>query len=543
MKSRMRRSLACIAATILLAVGFSINFAAAETTLRVGESDHGDIDPHQGTLLADSILMYNIYDMLVFPSLDVETNEMRPHLAESIDIDETGTVYTIKLRPNVKFHSGNTMTANDVVFSINRILALKKGYSFLFDGWVESAEAKDPLTAVITLTKPYGAFYSSLSRLGIVDSKTIMANKNEGPHGEFGDYGSEWLLKNSAGTGAYKVVFHARTERTELHKFEDYFLGHNPKAPDIVTFGYGQTDLVVLTLFGQGKLDLVRPLIQPATKAELLKIEGVSLAREPGVMQLFIMLNNTKAPLDDVHCRKALAYAVDYASIHSLEEVIPGLRGAKAAYGPLLETLPGFDPMLAPFAERDMEKAKAELAQCRYDPGDHRLQLIWMASNRKGEQIGLLLQSNWQELGFKSDIESRVWAHFVSELARPESAAMVAPVYISPPVPDPDSFLYQTYHSSRHGQWAAAGYFADAEVDELLEKGRTMPVGAERNELYRQVSQRIIDLQAAIFAMQLVNLIPKRDTFFWPNLETPGMNLGLQGGNHLFRLMEMKDSN
>ena len=153
--------------------------------------------------------MYNIYDMLVFPALDGAT-EMRPHLAESIDIDETGTVYTIKLRPDVKFHSGNTMTADDVVFSMNRILALKKGYSFLFDGWVESAEAKDPLTAVITLTKPYGAFYSSLSRLGIVDSKTIMANKGEGPHGEFGDYGASWLLKNSAGTGAYKVVSHAR---------------------------------------------------------------------------------------------------------------------------------------------------------------------------------------------------------------------------------------------------------------------------------------------------------------------------------------------
>ena len=72
-------------------------------------------------------------------------------------------------------------------------------------------------------------------------------------------------------------------------------------------------------------------------------------------------------------------------------------------------------------------------------PADHRLQLIWMASNRKGEQIALLLQSNWQELGFQSDIESRVWAHFVSEIARPESAPMVAPVYISPPIPDPDS--------------------------------------------------------------------------------------------------------
>ena len=83
-------------------------------------------------------------------------------------------------------------------------------------------------------------------------------------------------------------------------------------------------------------------------------------------MQLFIMLNHTKPPLDDVHCRKALAYAVDYKSIHSLEEVIPGLEGAKAAYGPLLETLPGFDPALSAFAGRDVEKAKAELAQCKY---------------------------------------------------------------------------------------------------------------------------------------------------------------------------------
>ena len=538
----MKRFLAGVAAGVLFAAAFAVGAAQAETTLRVGEADHGDIDPHQGSLFADSILSFNIYDTLVFPSMDGKSTEMKPFLAESITADVTGTVYTVKLRPNVKFHSGNVMTAEDVAFSMDRMLAINKGYSFLFAGWVKSSVAKDPQTVVFTLTNPYAAFYPSLVRLGIVDKKTVLANKRPGPNAEFGDYGADWLLKNGAGTGAYSVVSHARTERTELRKFKDHFLGVKPKAPDVVRFSYSQPDLVVLTLFRQGEMDLVRPLIQPETKLELLKIKGVTLAQESGVQQFFLKMNNTKAPVDDVHCRKALALSIDYETLHGLENV-GELKGAKPAQGPLLETHPGFDPNWAPYAKRDMAAAKAELAKCKYKAGDHRLQIVWMSSNRKTERIALMMQQNWEELGFKADIEVRIWAHFTEQVAKPDSAPMIVPVYISTPVPDPDSYLYQTYHSSRHGQWAAAEYFKDAEVDSMLEKGRTMPGGAERTALYKKAAPRIRDLQPAIFGFQQVNLVPKRDTFMWPNLEKPNMNTGIQGGNHLFRLMEMKAAN
>ncbi|MBM3560856.1 MAG: ABC transporter substrate-binding protein, partial [Alphaproteobacteria bacterium] len=523
---RMFARLAGVAAGVLLAAALATPPASAETVLRVGEADHGDIDPHQGTLFADSILQYNIYDTLVYPALDGSGRGIVPHLAERIDVDATGTLYTVKLKPNVKFHSGNTMSADDVVFSMNRVLAIKKGYSFLFDGWVEKSTAKDPLTVEFKLTKPYGAFYASLVRLGIVDAKTVLANKQAGPHGEFGDYGAAWLLLNSAGTGAYRVVSHERTVQTELRKFKDYFLGVGPKAPDVVRFRYAMQDLTVVTLFRQGELDLVRPLVQPETKRELLKISGVTLAPEAGVQSFFLMMNNAKAPFDDPACRRAFAYAVDYESIHSLEDVTPELRGAKPAKGPLMETHPGFDPSLGEFAKRDLAKAKAELANCKYKPGAQRIQIVWMSANRKTERFALLLQNNWKDLGFESDIEPRVWAHFTEQVAKPETAPMVVPIYVSTPVPDPDSYLFQSYHSSRHGQWAAASYFKDAEVDRLLEQGRGMPVGPERTALYQKANQRIRELQPVIFGLQQVNLIPKRDTFVWPNLERPKMNTG-----------------
>ena len=535
----MKRILAGIAAGVLFAAAFAVGAARAETTLRVGEADHGDIDPHQGTLFADSILTFNIYDTLVFPSMDGKSTEMKPHLAEKIESDASGLNYTVTLRPNVKFHSGNVMTAEDVVFSMERMIAINKGYSYLFTATVKSTVAKDPRTVVFTLKEPNASFYASLVRFGIVDKKTVLANKRPGNHGDNGDYGVDWVLKNGAGTGAYQVISHSRTERTELRKFKDYFLGVSPKAPDVVRFSYSQPDLVVLTLFRQGEMDLVRPLIQPETKMELLKVKGVTLVPESGVQQFFLKMNNTKKPVDDVHCRKALALSIDYETRHALENV-GDLKGAKPAKGPLLETHPGFDPNWAPYAKRDMAAAKAELAQCKYKPGDHRLQIVWMATNRKTERLALMMQQNWEELGFKADIESRIWAHFTEQVAKPDSAPMIVPVYVSTPIPDPDSYLYQTYHSSRHGQWLSAEYFKDAEVDAMLDKGRTMPGGAERIELYKKVATRIRDLQPAIFGFQQVNLVPKRDTFMWPNLEKPNMNTGIQGGNHLFRLMEMK---
>ena len=102
----------------VVAASASIASAAfAETVLRLDEVAVGELDPAKASDYADSILMFNVYDTLVLP------NQGSPghsgHLAESWSSD--GATFTFNLRDGVSFQSGNTMTAKDVVYSLDRV--------------------------------------------------------------------------------------------------------------------------------------------------------------------------------------------------------------------------------------------------------------------------------------------------------------------------------------------------------------------------------------------------------------------------------------
>lgn len=530
----MKRLFAVAAAFGLLSMSTAY---AAERVLRTDETGVGELDPHIASDVADSMLLYNIYDTLVFPAIDAKTNEFRPHLAEKIDID--GTTYTVTLRPNLKFHSGNPVTSEDVVFSLNRALAINRGFAYLFRGWIESAQAKDARTVVIKLSKPYTTFYASLTRLGIVDSKLVMSKKEAGTFGDFGDYGQKFLNTNDAGSGAYRVESHKPDELTVMKKFDGYFLPFVPTAPDTVRMAYGLKEPTILTLMQRGEHDIVNQWISPETKKALGAIKGVTHLQEAGIAAFFIKLNNTKPPFDDVHCRKAFALAVDYQALRGIE-TIGDIQGARPSRGPLLDSMKGFDPTMPAFEKQDMAKAKAELAQCKHKPGSHRIQITWLAEVAKEERIALLLQQNWGELGFQGDVERLPSPLWYQQVAKAETTPMVQQLYSNARTPDPDSYLYNIYHSTQHGQFSAAEYFKDAEVDKMLDEGRAMPNGPARDEHYKKLVRRIVDLQPSIYGYQVVNLYAKRDSVSVPTLEDPKLNTGLMGGNFIFRLIAVK---
>ena len=130
---------ALIAATSLTAIAaIAASPAAAETVLRLDEVAVGELDPAKATDYADSILMFNVYDTLVLSKQGGAG--VVPHLAESWETD--GKTYTFKLRTDVKFQSGNPLTADDVVFSLDRMKKIGQGLSYLFAN-VEKAEAVD----------------------------------------------------------------------------------------------------------------------------------------------------------------------------------------------------------------------------------------------------------------------------------------------------------------------------------------------------------------------------------------------------------------
>ena len=141
---------ALIAATSLAGIAvITASPAAAETVLRLDEVAVGELDPAKATDYADSMLMFNVYDTLVLSKQGGAG--VVPHLAESWETD--GKTYTFKLRTDVKFQSGNPLTADDVVFSLDRMKGIGQGLSYLFAN-VEKAEAVDAGTRQVHAVQP-----------------------------------------------------------------------------------------------------------------------------------------------------------------------------------------------------------------------------------------------------------------------------------------------------------------------------------------------------------------------------------------------------
>ena len=151
----------------------------------------------------------NVYDRLVtYPADDVE--DLQGHVAESWSIADDGKTYTFKVRDGISFHSGNPLTAEDAVFSLQRGVKLNLTPAFIlsqFGFTAENVEQRikvvDPRTFTVALDQPYAPtffLYCLTATVGsVVDKQLVMAHEQDG------DLGHDWLKTASAGSGPFKL--------------------------------------------------------------------------------------------------------------------------------------------------------------------------------------------------------------------------------------------------------------------------------------------------------------------------------------------------
>ena len=527
---------ALVTATSLAAIDTATTSpAAAETVLRLDEVAVGELDPAKATDYADSMLMFNVYDTLVLSKQGGAG--VVPHLADSWTVADDGKSYTFKLHPGVKFQSGNPLTADDVVFSLDRMKAIGQGLSYLFAN-VQKAEAVDASTVKFTLSEPYSPFVSALLRLPIVDKKLTMENLAAGD-GEMKDWGQAWLSTHGAGTGAYKVVSHNPQEETVMAKNPDYFLGVPAKAPDTVRLRYGLEAATVRTLVAQGEHDITSQWLPPEV-LKALAADGAQLLTESGTAGFYIKMNTAKKPLDDVNCRLALTYAFDYAAgikmVAITDKVSQGSPASGALPVGMLGSLPASDAYT-----RDLAKAKDYLSKCKYKPEDFTLELSWVGEVPLEERFALLMQANFAEIGIKSEVKKIPWALFTEQVTKPENTPNVSQVFVNAVTADPDTLIYGMYNSSAAGTWQSPEYLKDAKVDELLNKGRTVTSDADRAAAYAELGKRLKELAPTIYAQDQTAVFAASKRVSVPALTDKSKAFGLSGMGFTFRLMEMNE--
>lgn len=485
------------------------------------------IDPAVGSYYSSFFSFVNLYDALVMPTAD---GRVIPWLAKTWYASDDGLSYTFELVKGVTFHDGTELTAEDVAFSMNRLLTIGEGYAYLFMGRVESAEVVDEYTVKINMAKPFGPFVSTLPRLHILSKECVMEHITPGPYGEFGDYGKEYLLTHDCGSGAYMVKEVMPEEHLLMEKFDEYFFGHKWNAPDeVVCIRVAETATAVRMMQTQ---DLeITDQWQPVSSWEALDaIEGVDIAAfYPGTV-FHYMMHTRKPPTDDIHFRKAMAWAFDYEV--AVATIFPGSR---RSVGPVAATTPGHVGVFQ--YHRDLEKAHAELQLSKYYGQLHQypVELHCIADLPEQEKLALLFQANMAEIGIEVEVVRVPWIRVVDEMASQEASPNIVGAFVTPDYPETVSILESRYHSRSAATWQQNEWLLDPDIDSMIDDALATIDWEERFRKCGKIQEKIVELCPSLFLLDQV----EKHAYQAAYVDWPYANIPVEGYNMQFRNIQV----
>jgi peptide/nickel transport system substrate-binding protein len=465
------------------------------------------IDPAKHVDESSHHAVINMYDPLLYPKVAEGSMEPGPHVAESWRVTDGGKTYTFQIRKGIRFHDGRELTADDVVFSFQRMLALKKGFAWLWSGVLtaEQVRAVGPHTVVFTLSQPYAPFLSTLTQLFIVNRDQVLANKKPGAFGDLGDYGEAYLGEKVAGSGPYMLESWDRATTLVMKAFPGYWRGWRPGQITRVIYRTVQEEATMRTLLLGGQADMIDQWRLPTTFAELAKAPGIVVDQQPSAQLYHIQLNTQRPPLTDVRVRRALALAFDYKT--ATEQIF---RGAPVARGPVPIRVYGHSEQVKAYAQ-DVEQARRELAAAGIRPGQLVLDYWFPTGNEPGRQVGLLFQSNLAAIGVKLNLKETPWAQIVQASANAETNPDVASIFDTLKYPHPDSHTYGMYHPSTWGSFRTISRYKNDEVTRVLEQARATVERDAQLALYKKAQDLIVQDYPSIFVANPIHRIAFRD--------------------------------
>jgi len=414
------------------------------------------IDPAVGTDFSDTMAIVQLYDTLIFPNLD---GSIRPHLAEKWDISDDFLTYTFHLREGVKFHNGDELSAEDVVFSTERLFNIGEGFAYILQtkdaqgniiAGIESVKAIDEHTVEFKLARPFGPFVPALVRLYILNKSQVMENidKSETMYGDMGDYGKKWLLTNDAGSGPYEVKEMKMEESLLGEKFDDYWDGWEEGAPDFFREFAFPGEVAIRTLMKNRELEITSETLPMEAYAALREIPGVDTMAYIAPHNLQIMFNTKVPPTDDIHVRKALSWVTDYGVV--VNDIWPYYI---QSVGPVPQTLPGHNKDILQYSY-NLEKAKEEMAKSAYAGQENiPFTLSWCAEVPDEEKVALLFQVNAAEIGIDVEIFKKPFGLMIDDAQTVKTTPNGSVVYVAAHYNEAGSMLETRYHSKSQGTW------------------------------------------------------------------------------------------
>jgi peptide/nickel transport system substrate-binding protein len=362
-----RLGFAMLAAALPLAfVAPAAQAATPKDTVVIAEQIDGLItfDPGESYEISGQELGTNIYDRLVRYEAE-DLTKLVGGVAESWTISPDAKTFTFKLRPNLKFASGAPVTADDMAWSLQRVVLMDKTPAFLFTqlGWSKDnvktlVQATDPHTLTFKITEDLAPslVLNLMSTLAAspVEKKVALANEVNG------DLGNAWLKTHSAASGAYNLVSWKADESVTLEANPTYHLGA-PKTKRVVVRHIPEPATQRL-LLEKGDIDIARDLspdqLGPMASNKEIKIESF-----PGANNYYLGMNLSEEHMKNPKVRQAMKMLVDYDGM--VKTFLKGRYIVQETFLPIgfLGAIP-YNPW-----KLDVAKAKALLAEAGFPNG------------------------------------------------------------------------------------------------------------------------------------------------------------------------------
>ncbi len=538
-----------------LAVGFGtmLAFAAVpnNTLFSMVIGDVTTLDPSQAYDTASGEGIENMYETLItYEGRDL-TN-VKPLLATAWRATNNGKTMTFTLRKNVKFHTGATMTCDDVEYSFERHLITHDteaypyisdtllGFSYWEDEqkksvtWAQvnrAAECNSAGQLVLTLPKADPTALAKLSYLAMsVVEKKYTAGLGEWSGGE-SDW-KNWIAKDMAnsalsqkpnGTGAYRFVSRNATQQVFKH-FPEYW-GGAAKIENVIIQKVDELATRVLAL-NKGDADITS-VVQRSNLSQVAGQPGVKVLDDlpAGSANMVFFNQNIKEPKElgsgkldgkgipanffsDVNVRKAFAHSFDAQTLIAKSFLNKGEIRTMA----IPSTYLGYDKAL-PTYSYDAEKATTFFKRAfggQVWANGFVAKFYFNTGNTVRQTIGEIIKTNVEKLNpkFKIDVVGVAFSEILSK-ADQSLLTMVAGGWVAD-YPDTDNFLRAFYHSE-DGAFKGRLNYVDPQMNKLLDQAKATPTTAARVTLYKAIGRRAYEQMPGILVPGAIGFLTYRD--------------------------------
>jgi len=423
------------------------------------------LDPEANSVNESIWLDQNLYSRLLQPNST--GTGLLPDLASSWTISPNGLTYTFHLRPDAKFSNGTPVTANDVIYSIDRSRAFAGGWGFLLTA-VKTITAPDQHTVVITLSQPHAPLLADLAMYAysIVPESLVKAQGSS-------------FFQHPVGSGPFMVTSYSPDSEVDLAR-NPYFYGTKPKISKVRVLIVPDDNTRVLMLESK-KVDVIEN--PPGNLvSQIDSTPGLSVQLYPSTRVDFIQLDEHFAPFKNLLVRQALNYAINRKAIVQL--AYQGHATAGASFMPY--KMKFFDSSIQPYPY-DPAKAKQLLAKAGYPHGFNTF-LITVSGDVAGQAEAIVVKSELAAVGINVSIQSYelLTAYDKEDGGHSEMGER----YWTNDIIDPDEVA--TFGADcQGGAYAFNSYWCDNQVNNLVTQARGELNDSTRQQMYDQIQQAV----------------------------------------------------